>query len=89
MTTMNETLGYRIKQLRNAKGLTLAKLGEQVGSGASYLSQVESGAIPSPSMVVNLATALGAEPAGLLKLACAEKLEQLAARVNQRYLGRK
>ena len=83
------TLGYRMKQLRNGKGLTLAKLGEQVGSGASYLSQVEAGAIPSPGMVVKLANVLDAEPADLLKLACAEKQQQLIVRVTQRYLGKK
>ena len=42
-------LGRRLRSLRTGRGLTLEQLGRQVGLSASYLSQIERGAL-TPSL---------------------------------------
>lgn len=55
-----QSLGKRLKALRNERGLTLVQLGEQVGLSASYLSQIErSVATPSLSRLTTIASVLG------------------------------
>jgi len=52
-------LGERIRQLRNAKGLTLKELGAKAGLSHAFLSQLERGlARPSLSTLTSIATAL-------------------------------
>src|SRR5690606_13506778 len=59
--------GQRLRHWRGLRGLTLAQLGERVGRGAPYLSQVENARRePSLSLVSALAAALEVEPADLL-----------------------
>jgi XRE family transcriptional regulator, fatty acid utilization regulator len=68
-TTANFTLdplvfGRRLRHLRRARGLTLARLGGRVDRSAPYLSQLENGRRePTLSLVGELADALGVEPA--------------------------
>jgi transcriptional regulator with XRE-family HTH domain len=56
------SLGKRLRALRKEQGLTLAKLGQQVGLSASYLSQIERGVtMPSLARLATIASALDVE----------------------------
>jgi len=60
-------LGRRVRHLRKRAGLTLQALGERVGHGAPYLSQLERGRVePRLSLVNQLAAALATTPLELL-----------------------
>lgn len=60
-------IGSRIRQLRRARGLTLAALGAQVGLSHAFLSQVERGlANPSFLTLHDIASALGISPSVLV-----------------------
>ncbi|MCI2240011.1 helix-turn-helix domain-containing protein [Paenibacillus sp. TRM 82003] len=61
------SVGRRIRHHRRARGLTLAQLGEAVGTAQSLLSQVENGKRePRLSLIAAVAEALGTTPADLL-----------------------
>lgn len=56
---MGDTLGTLIRQSRNAKGLTQAKLAKDAGISRSYLADVEAGRYkPSSEKLVKLAKIL-------------------------------
>ncbi len=80
--------GQRVRQLRQAKGLTLRDLAPRVGIGFTYLSKVENGRLdfgdyPSEELIVRIAEALDADADELLLLA--EKIpEAIRLRVIQR-----
>jgi transcriptional regulator with XRE-family HTH domain len=82
------TLGRRVRQLRQAKGLTLRDLAPRVGVGFTYLSKVENGRLdfgdyPSEELILKLAKALEADADELLLLA--QKIpESVRKRVIQR-----
>jgi transcriptional regulator with XRE-family HTH domain len=60
---MENSIGERVKSLRNDQGLTLAELGARVGLSTSYLSQIERDRTqPSLTTLVNIAKALNVEP---------------------------
>ncbi len=60
-------LGQRIRHLRAQRGLTLAQLGERVGRGAPFLSQLENGRREATvSVLGRIAEALEAELSALL-----------------------
>ena len=46
---MANLLGAKIKELRKAKGLTLEQLAEQIGSGKSYIGEIEDRGVKRPS----------------------------------------
>ena len=46
---MDNLLGAKIKELRKAKGLTLEKLAEKIGSGKSYIWELENRGVKRPS----------------------------------------
>ena len=46
---MVNLLGAKIKALRNAKGLTLEQLADQIGSGKSYIWEIENRGVKRPS----------------------------------------
>ncbi len=46
---MANLLGSKIKKLRKAKGLTLERLAEMVGSGKSYIWELENRGVKRPS----------------------------------------
>ena len=46
---MAKLLGTKIKKLRKAKGLTLEKLAEKIGSGKSYIWELENRGVKRPS----------------------------------------
>lgn len=70
--------GQRLRHQRKRAGLTLAQLGERVGSSASYLSQLENGhREPRLSTVNQLAGALACKPAELLSAAAPSRRAEL------------
>jgi transcriptional regulator with XRE-family HTH domain len=55
-----EDVGRRLRELRRARGVTLAELAKDTNYTPGYLSQLESGAsVPSLSALATLAAALG------------------------------
>ena len=46
---MDNLLGVKIKELRTAKRLTLEKLAEKIGSGKSYIWELENRGVKRPS----------------------------------------
>lgn len=46
---MANVLGAKIKELRKNKGLTLEQLAEQIGSGKSYIWEIENKGVKRPS----------------------------------------
>ena len=66
-----QEFGARLRQLRKQAGLTQRELAERVGVDFSYLSKIESGAVPPPSekVISRLAEALNAKRDELVTLA--------------------
>lgn len=46
---MSNILGNKIKRLRKEKGLTLEQLANQIGSGKSYIWEIENKGVKRPS----------------------------------------
>ena len=46
---MSNVLGSKIKKLRKEKGLTLEQLADQIGSGKSYIWEIENKGVKRPS----------------------------------------
>jgi transcriptional regulator with XRE-family HTH domain len=68
------TFGERVRQLRQAKGLTLRALAGVVGVNFTYLSKIENGKLdfgdyPGEGLILKLAHVLEAEEAELMLLA--------------------
>jgi transcriptional regulator with XRE-family HTH domain len=65
------TFGARLRQLRRAQHVNQRTLAARAGIDFTYLSKVETGAMPPPSAdtIVKLARALGADADELLLLA--------------------
>ena len=63
--------GARLRELRTEAGFTLSKLAERCNIDFTYLSKIESGALPPPSerVILQLAAALNADKDELLVLA--------------------
>lgn len=82
------TFGERVRQLRNANGLSLRQLAPKVGVGFTYLSRVETGKMtfgdyPSDALIHRLAEELDGDEDELLLLA--ERIpEPIYKRVLQR-----
>ena len=82
------TFGTRIRELRQAKNLTLRDVAKKVKVTFTYVSKIENqrlsfGDFPSKEMILKLALALDADPDELLLLA--EKIpEAIRKRVLQR-----
>lgn len=82
------TFGNRIRELRQAKNLTLRDVAKRVKVTFTYLSKIENqklsfGEFPSDDLIVRLARILGVDPDELLLLA--EKIPQA---IRQRVLQR-
>ncbi len=62
--------GYTLRTMRKAAGISLRRLAKQVGVSAAYLSQVERGALPPPTIarLTDIARALGVPAPYLLGL---------------------
>jgi PAS domain S-box-containing protein len=65
------TFGQRIRELRNVKGLTQKELADKAGISITYLSKLETGALPPPreKTILALANILVADQAELFGLA--------------------
>ena len=80
------TFGQRVRQLRQAKGMTLRALAPRVGVGFTYLSKVENGELdygdyPSEALIRKLAAALDARRrAGRGPARCAPRWRPRGAR---------
>jgi len=63
--------GKRLRELRNAAGLSLRELAEKVNVDFTYLSKIENGVLPAPSdkVIARLARALNADQDELTTLA--------------------
>lgn len=82
------TFGTRIRQLRQARRITLRGLAPRVGVGFTYLSKVENGKLdfgdyPSDDLIHRLAEALEADEEELQVLA-----ERVPDRIRKRVLER-
>src|SRR5947209_5087915 len=82
------TFGQRVRQLRQARGMTLRDLAPKVGVGFTYISKIENGNLdfgdyPSEALIRKLAKALGADLDELLLLA-----EIVPDRIRKRVLER-
>lgn len=82
------TFGERVRELRQAMGLSLRKLAPRVGVGFTYLSRVETGNLtfgdyPSEALIHRLAFALDADEDELLLLA-----DKIPVRIRTRVLER-
>lgn len=82
------TFGERVRQLRNAKGLSLRQLAPKVGVGFTYLSRVETGKMtygdyPSDALIHRLAEELDGDEDELLLLA-----ERIPEKIRRRVLER-
>ena len=82
------TFGSRIRELRQAKALTLRTLAEKVQVTFTYISKIENGKLsfgefPSDDLILKLARVLGGDPDELLLLA-----EKIPERIRQRVLQR-
>lgn len=82
------TFGSRIRELRQAKALTLRRLAEKVRVTFTYVSKIENGKLsfgefPSDDLILKLALALDADPDELLLLA-----EKIPNAIRQRVLQR-
>ncbi len=80
--------GERVRELRQAKNLTLRGLAAKVGVGFTYLSKVENERLdfadyPSDDLICRVAKALDADADELLLLA-----EKVPARIKRRVLER-
>ena len=65
--TPGETLGDRVRELRQKRGLTQADLAGRLGVPQSRISEIESGTrVPSLVTMLRLAAALDCKPTALL-----------------------
>jgi transcriptional regulator with XRE-family HTH domain len=82
------SFGSRVRELRQAKHLTLRDVAEKVGINFTYLSKIENGKLdfsdyPSEKLIRKLAKALGGDTDELLLLA-----EKVPDRIRKRVLER-
>jgi transcriptional regulator with XRE-family HTH domain len=69
---MEVTLGLKLRELRQQRGMTLRALAEAAGVDFTYLSKIENervGFLPGAETIRDLATALGVDAIDLLELA--------------------
>ena len=58
-----------LRRLRHAKGISQEDLAHRAGVNRTYMSKLEKGAsYPELEIIAKLATVLGVEPAGLLRV---------------------
>jgi len=88
-TTMANLLGAKIKELRKEKGLTLEQLAEIIGSGKSYIWELENKGVkrPSAEKLAAIAKALDVTTDYLLDNEQTEVSEGLTQEVFFRKLG--
>lgn len=76
-------LGIKIKQYRQAAGLSLKQLGERTDLSISYLSEIEKGKkYPKPEKLIQLAEGLGKSYDDLVSMQLDEELNPITALLN-------
>ena len=77
--TVDNLLGAKIRELRKAKGLTLEKLAEKIGSGKSYICGLERGWVqrPSAEKLAAIARALGTSTEFLIDNGMTEPTDEM------------
>jgi transcriptional regulator with XRE-family HTH domain len=81
--------GIKLRELRQAKGLTLRGLAEVVGVDFTYLSKIENGKagyLPGADTIRGIAEALDTDPLDLLRIAdkVPPEMKQIAKTANAR-----
>ncbi|MEV7226994.1 MULTISPECIES: helix-turn-helix transcriptional regulator [Polymorphospora] len=56
---LNEVLGYRLAEIRRARGLTQQEVADRMGVTKGRVSQIEQGKISGQDVLVRFAAALG------------------------------
>lgn len=86
---MANLLGAKIKELRKKKGLTLEQLAEKIGSGKSYIWEIENKGVkrPSAEKLTLIAKALDVTTEFLVDNSLAEITEDQEKEVFFRKLG--
>ncbi|MEV0397805.1 helix-turn-helix domain-containing protein [Polymorphospora rubra] len=56
---LNEVLGYRLAEIRRARGLTQQEVADRMGVTKGRVSQIEQGKISGQDLLVRFAAALG------------------------------
>lgn len=80
--------GVKVKQLRQAKGLSFAELSEQTGMSVSYLNEIEKGKkYPKDDKVQNLAKVLGVSYKKLVSNELDKSLEPVAQLLQSNFLN--
>ena len=83
---MEVTFAQKIRELRNAKDWSVYDLAGRIEKTPGYISKIEArGEIPSPEMIIKLASVLGADTEQLLDVAKKEKGEKLKRNVERKY----
>ena len=76
-------LGIKVKQYRQAAGLSLKQLGERTDLSISYLSEIEKGKkYPKPEKLIQLAEGLGKSYDDLVSMQLDEELNPITALLN-------
>ena len=74
-----DTLGRRLRELRERRGLTVRKFAERIKKTPGYVSRIEArGEIPSPELLCEIAGVYRISPKELLDLAKQCYLERAA-----------
>ncbi len=60
-----EQIGLRLRNVRQARRFTQTRLGEKVGVSAEVIQKIEAGKTMQPRCIMELAEALGVNPAWL------------------------
>ncbi|RMG86498.1 MAG: XRE family transcriptional regulator [Bacteroidetes bacterium] len=80
--------GLKVRQFRQAKGLSFSELSRQTGISVSYLNEIEKGKkYPKARKVEALAQALGVEPEELCALRLGQKLAPVSELLNSNFLN--
>jgi chromosome partitioning protein len=78
--------GREVKRLRSERGLTIRDLAAALGKSVAYLAKIEvQGEIPSPEFTTDIARALDADPAELLRLAKDARISNMAREIDREY----
>lgn len=77
------TFGAKVRELRDARGLSVRDLATEIGKSPGYITQIEvRGEIPSAELICRLAAALDGSPEELLGLAKSSQIERISGEID-------
>jgi len=83
-----DTLGQRLRELREQRGLTVRQFADRIKKTPGYVSRIEArGEIPSPELLCAIADVYGITPEELLDLAKQCYLERAEREVDAKNLS--